>query len=67
VPEDIAIAGSDDNDMMRNMVPPLTTVRFPRYQIGERSATLIVDRLTSETQSSHWEDLGFEVLQRGST
>lgn len=67
VPDDIAIAGSDDNDMMRNMVPPLTTVRFPRYQIGERSATLIVERLASETRSSHREDLGFEVLQRGST
>ncbi|KQT13160.1 hypothetical protein ASG30_21045 [Ramlibacter sp. Leaf400] len=67
VPQDIAIAGSDDNDLMQHMVPPVTTVRFPRYRIGVRSAELIVSRLEAEASGPVMEDLGFEVVQRGST
>ncbi|PLQ00378.1 LacI family DNA-binding transcriptional regulator [Cupriavidus pauculus] len=67
VPQDIAIAGSDDNDLMQQMIPPITTVRFPRYRIGVRSAELIVGRLGDETLQPASEDLGFEVVPRGST
>ena len=67
VPQDIAIAGSDDNDLMQHMVPPVTTVRFPRYRIGVRSAELIVSRVETAASEPVVEDLGFEVVQRGST
>ncbi|WP_454758048.1 LacI family DNA-binding transcriptional regulator [Cupriavidus campinensis] len=67
VPGDIAIAGSDDNDLMQHMVPPITTVRFPRYRIGVRSAELIVSRQEDERAQPMTEDLGFEVVPRGST
>lgn len=67
VPQDIAIAGSDDNDLMQQTVPPITTVRFPRYRIGIRSAELIVSRLEHEAALPVKEDLGFEVVPRGST
>jgi LacI family gluconate utilization system Gnt-I transcriptional repressor len=42
-------------------------VRFPRYRIGVRSAELIVSRQEDERAQPMTEDLGFEVVPRGST
>lgn len=67
VPSRIAVAASDDNDLMQNIVPPLTTVAFPRYDIGVRSAELIVARTKDHPIPSTSIDLGFTVIQRGST
>jgi LacI family gluconate utilization system Gnt-I transcriptional repressor len=67
VPGRIAVAGSDDNDLMQHMIPPLTTVRFPRYEIGVRSAEIIVARFMGEVPQPRIVDLGFEVMRRGST
>jgi LacI family gluconate utilization system Gnt-I transcriptional repressor len=67
VPGRIAVAASDDNDLMQHMIPPLTTVRFPRYEIGVRSAEIIIARAQGEAAVSRSVDLGFEVIQRGST
>jgi LacI family gluconate utilization system Gnt-I transcriptional repressor len=67
VPKRIAIAASDDNDLMQNMVPPITTVAFPRYEIGVHSAEMIVARSAGEVVATPRVDLGFSVIQRGST
>jgi len=67
VPSRIAIAASDDNDLMQNIVPPLTTVAFPRYEIGVRSAEAIVARTKGLDAGLSTVDLGFTVIQRGST
>jgi LacI family transcriptional regulator, gluconate utilization system Gnt-I transcriptional repressor len=67
VPGRIAIAASDDNDLMQNIVPPLTTVAFPRYEIGVRSAEAIVARVKGRDVPATSVDLGFTVIQRGST
>lgn len=67
VPGRIAVAASDDNDLMQQMNPQLTTVRFPRYRIGVRSAELIVSRLAGKVIEPVRENLGFEVIRRGST
>jgi LacI family gluconate utilization system Gnt-I transcriptional repressor len=67
VPSRIAIAASDDNDLMQHMVPPLTTVAFPRYEIGTRSAEMIVARSRGDAVESSRVDMGFAVIRRGST
>lgn len=67
VPERIAVAASDDNELMQNIVPPITTVAFPRYEIGVRSASMIVARTKGVTLPVSSVDVGFEVIQRGST
>jgi LacI family gluconate utilization system Gnt-I transcriptional repressor len=67
VPSGLAIAASDDNDLMRNIVPPLTTVRFPRYEIGVRAAELIIARALGGRRRREVIDLGFEVIRRGTT
>ena len=42
VPADIALAGFDDILTLRDVYPPLTTVRLPLKQIGEMAASLIL-------------------------
>lgn len=67
VPGQIAVAASDDNELMQNIIPSLTTVRFPRHQIGERSAEMIMARIGNASNGPQRVDLGFEVIRRGST
>lgn len=67
VPGRIAIAGSDDNELQECVSPPLTTLRFPRYEIGRHAAGLLLDRLSGRSSGQAIVDLGFEVVERAST
>jgi LacI family transcriptional regulator len=42
VPADIALAGFDDIATLRDVYPPLTTVRLPLKRMGEMAANLIL-------------------------
>jgi LacI family transcriptional regulator len=42
VPADIALAGFDDIATLRDVYPPLTTVRLPLKRMGEMAASLIL-------------------------
>jgi LacI family transcriptional regulator len=42
VPADIALAGFDDIATLRDVYPPLTTVRLPLKQMGEMAADLVL-------------------------
>jgi LacI family transcriptional regulator len=42
VPGDIALAGFDDIPTLRDVYPPLTTVRLPLRQLGEIAARLVL-------------------------
>jgi LacI family transcriptional regulator len=42
VPADIALAGFDDITTLRDVYPPLTTVRLPLKQMGEMAAGLVL-------------------------
>jgi LacI family gluconate utilization system Gnt-I transcriptional repressor len=67
VPGRIAIASFDDLDLLRHVVPSITTLRIPRQETGRRSAELLLGRLEGETGQPRIVDLGFEVIQRDST
>jgi LacI family transcriptional regulator len=43
VPEQIAVAGFDDISTLRDVYPPLTTVRLPLKRMGEMAAGLVLD------------------------
>lgn len=68
VPDDIALAGFDELPVTRFLSPPLTTVRMPIFQLGERAAMRLIDTLRAgETQvPPHHEVLPAEVVIRGS-
>lgn len=42
VPEDIALVGYDDADFAQALMPPLTTVRQPSFEMGVAAATLLL-------------------------
>src|SRR5207237_6067211 len=44
-PEDIALVGFDDFEWAAVMHPRLTTVRQPTYEIGQKAAQLLFERL----------------------
>ncbi len=43
VPGDVAVAGFDDIVTLRDVYPPLTTVRLPLIKMGEMAASLVLD------------------------
>jgi LacI family gluconate utilization system Gnt-I transcriptional repressor len=67
IPDDIAIAGSDDDEYQQNVTPPLTSIRFPRYEIGRRAAGMVMDRVLGRPRRRAVVDLGFEIIRRAST
>jgi LacI family transcriptional regulator len=42
VPDDMAVAGFDDILTLRDVTPPLTTVRLPLKRMGEMAANLVL-------------------------
>jgi len=49
------------------MLPPLTTVRTPRREIGERAAAMLLALMRGETLAQRRVDLGFELVLRQSS
>ncbi len=65
VPQDMALAGFDDIATLRDIQPPLTTVRLPLVRIGRRALELALDRLDDEDPVAV--TVAGEVVVRAST
>ena len=48
VPEDVSLVGFDDEASAAYMVPPLTTVRQPSLEIGQRAAAAVLAMIKGE-------------------
>ncbi|GAA0263467.1 LacI family DNA-binding transcriptional regulator [Cryptosporangium japonicum] len=44
-PEDIALVGFDDQTWQTGLLPPLTLVTQPTYELGKQAATALLDRI----------------------
>ena len=66
IPGRIAIAASDDDEIQESVSPALTTLRFPRYEIGRRAAGMVLDRLQGRSSGPAVLDLGFQLMKRDS-
>jgi LacI family gluconate utilization system Gnt-I transcriptional repressor len=66
IPRDIAIAGFDDIPIAAQVVPSLTTLRVPRYEIGRRAGAMICDRLAGRAVRRRVVDAGYELVPRDS-
>jgi LacI family gluconate utilization system Gnt-I transcriptional repressor len=66
IPRRIAIAGFDDIPIAGQVVPALTTLRVPRYEIGQRAGEMIRARLANAVVAQPVVDTGFEFVQRDS-
>lgn len=45
IPEDIAVAGFDELEIGQNIIPALTTVTFPIYEMGQTAMRLLFDAI----------------------
>ncbi len=66
VPQDVAVAGYDDLEIAGEMMPALTTVRIPRFEIGVRAAEMIHAALVGARPAKRIADMGFEIIRRES-
>lgn len=67
VPERIAVAGFNDLTGSDQMLPPLTTVRTPRGEIGSAGANMLLALMRGQPVAPASVDLGYTLVLRGST
>lgn len=67
VPGRVAVAGFNDLTGSDQMLPPLTTVRTPRAEIGSAAAQMLLALMTGQPVQPPSVDLGYELIVRGST
>ncbi len=66
IPEDISIVGFDDIAWSAYLSPPLTTVRLPAQEIGEKAARLLMNLLSDDKTVCTQEFLPTRLILRGS-
>ena len=66
-PEDISVIGFNDMPFIDRLRPPLTTVRFPHYQLGTEAAQLLLERISGREGPVKILYLAPELVVRGST
>jgi LacI family transcriptional regulator len=66
-PDDISVIGFNDMPFIDRLKPPLTTVRFPHYQLGTEAAQLLLERISGGEGPVKILYLAPELVVRGST
>jgi LacI family transcriptional regulator len=66
-PADVSVVGFNDMPFIDRLRPPLTTVRFPHYQVGTEAAQLLLERIFGEGGPVKVLYLAPELVVRGST
>jgi len=66
-PDDISVIGFNDMPFIDRLRPPLTTVRFPHYQLGTEAAQLLLERIGEREGPVKILYLAPELVVRGST
>jgi LacI family transcriptional regulator len=63
----MSVVGFNDMPFIDRLRPPLTTIRFPHYQVGTESANLLLERISSPGGPVKVLYLAPELVIRGST
>ena len=66
-PDDLSVIGFNDMPFIDRLRPPLTTVRFPHYQLGTEAAQLLLERINGGEGPVKILYLAPELVVRGST
>jgi len=66
-PDEISLIGFNDMPFIDRLRPPLTTVRFPHYQLGTEAAQLLLERINGGESPIKILYLAPELIVRGST
>ncbi|USD62998.1 substrate-binding domain-containing protein [Vibrio sp. SCSIO 43140] len=63
VPEEISVVGFNSLDMGKVISPTLASIETPRFEIGKKSAELLLSALTGETVEQKVFDMGFTLTE----
>jgi LacI family transcriptional regulator, gluconate utilization system Gnt-I transcriptional repressor len=66
VPKRVAVVGFNDLTGSDQMLPPLSTVRTPRSEIGAAAAGMLITLMRGETPAQTSLDMGYSLVLRGS-
>jgi len=66
-PDDVSLIGFNDMPFIDRLRPPLSSVRFPHYQLGTEAATLLLERIETQESPVKILFLAPELIARGST
>jgi LacI family transcriptional regulator len=66
-PEDMSVVGFNDMPFIDRLRPPMTTIRFPHYQVGTEAAHLLLERIAGPGGPVKILYLAPELVVRGST
>jgi len=66
-PDDLSLVGFNDMPFVDRLRPPLSTVRFPHYQLGTEAAQLLLERVCGRESPVKILYLAPELMVRGST
>jgi LacI family transcriptional regulator len=66
-PADMSVVGFNDMPFIDRLRPPLTTIRFPHYQLGMEAAQLLLERIAGQGGPVKVLYLTPELVVRGST
>jgi LacI family repressor for deo operon, udp, cdd, tsx, nupC, and nupG len=68
VPGDVSVIGFDDIEISRHFIPPLTTIRQPRTELGVTAAQFLLDAIAGRGHAGAGPVvLGVELVEREST
>jgi LacI family gluconate utilization system Gnt-I transcriptional repressor len=67
IPQQLAVVGHGDLSFSCDLNPALTTVRIDGTAIGSTAARFIIDRAEERAVGERVVDLGFTIVERGST
>ncbi len=67
VPDDVSIVGANDIPMLSRMVPALTTIKIPKYEMGSQATAILFDVLNGRDRDPLVIRLQPELIVRQST
>jgi LacI family gluconate utilization system Gnt-I transcriptional repressor len=67
VPGELAVMGFGDLDFSAHTVPPISTVHIDKRAVGVRAADALVAKIEGRPMADNVIDVGFELVERGST
>lgn len=67
VPKDLSVIGFDNTETSRLILPPLTTIDQPGFQIGQQACAVLLEKIANPTLSDRHISLNTELIIRKST
>lgn len=66
VPQKIKVASFYDSVLLKNNIPPVTSLHFDAVELGRRACRMLIDRLEQQPEQDYAPP-AYEILQRDST